>query len=104
VNTETAELASEATMAPAAAAVSRAAADSAARIALYNYLSQELTASRAANQAILIHSAAAAAAALSAVTAAAAALFTLTTAAAAAAATALAAALAALATATAQPA
>jgi hypothetical protein len=61
VNTETAELASEATMTPAAAAVSRAAADSAARIALYNYLSQELTASRAANQAILIHSAAAAA-------------------------------------------
>ena len=40
INTEAAELASEATMTDAAAAVSRAAADAAAAVALANYNSQ----------------------------------------------------------------
>jgi hypothetical protein len=40
INTETAELASEATMTDDAADVSRAAADAAAAVALANYISQ----------------------------------------------------------------
>jgi hypothetical protein len=89
INTETAELASEATMAPEAAAVSRAAADAAAAVALANYNSQALTASTAAAAANLAATTAAASAALTALTAAAAASLTASDAAAAAAATAL---------------
>ncbi len=95
VNTEAAELASEATMTDDAAAVSRAAADAAAAVALANYNSQALTASTAAEAAKATASTAAAAAALTAWTAAFAAALVASNAAAAAAATALTAAQAA---------
>jgi hypothetical protein len=96
VNTETAELASEATMAPEAAAVSRAAADAAAAVALTAYESQTLTASTAAAAAVRTAADAAAAAVATAATAAAAAVRTAAEAAAAAASTAMTAALVAL--------
>jgi hypothetical protein len=96
INTETAELASEATMTDDAALVSRTAADAAAAVALSNYLAQALVASVAAAAAKLVAATAAAAASATAAAAALAAALTASDAAAAAAALALAAALAAL--------
>jgi hypothetical protein len=96
INTETAELDSQATMTDDAALASRTAADAAAAVALSNYLSQSLTASVAAAAAKLIAATAAAAADATAMAAAFAAALTASDAASAAAAIALAAALAAL--------